>query len=60
VAKRGVAATGERAILVEKVEIVTRSRARGLQARADWVDRQVPELIDARTNARCCTCWISM
>jgi hypothetical protein len=38
---------GEAAMYVRKSEIVTTLRSRGLTARADWVDRELPELVDA-------------
>jgi hypothetical protein len=36
---------------VEKAEIVATLRSRGLNARADWVDRELPELVDIYRNA---------
>jgi hypothetical protein len=36
---------------VDKAEIVATLRSRGLHARADWVDRALPELVDTHLNA---------
>ncbi len=36
---------------VDKAEIVAALRSRGLHARADWVDRELPELVDTYRNA---------
>jgi hypothetical protein len=36
---------------VDKAEIVAALRFRGLHARADWVDRELPELVDTDRNA---------
>jgi hypothetical protein len=36
---------------VDKAEILATLRSRGLHARADWVDRQLPELVDTYSNA---------
>jgi hypothetical protein len=36
---------------VDKAEIVATLRSRGLHARADWVDRELPELVDTYRNA---------
>ncbi len=36
---------------VDKAEILATLRSRGLHARADWVDRQLPELVDTYRNA---------
>jgi hypothetical protein len=36
---------------VDKAEIVATLRSRGLHARADWVDRELPDLVDANRNA---------
>jgi hypothetical protein len=36
---------------VDKAEIVATLRSRGLHARADWVDRELPELVDTHRNA---------
>lgn len=35
---------------IHKDEIVAILRSRGLNARADWVDRALPGLVDADTN----------
>jgi hypothetical protein len=31
---------------IDKAEIIARLRSQGLDARADWVDRQLPALVD--------------
>ena len=36
---------------ISKTEIVSALRSRGLNARADWVDRELPELVDTYRNA---------
>jgi hypothetical protein len=36
---------------VEKAEILAILRSRGLHARADWVDRTLPEVVDTDKNA---------
>ena len=36
---------------VDKAQIVATLRSRGLHARAGWVDRELPELVDAYKNA---------
>ena len=36
---------------IDKAEIISVLRSRGLNARADWVDRELPELVDAYKNA---------
>jgi len=36
---------------IDKAEIISVLRSRGLNARADWVDRELPELVDASKNA---------
>jgi hypothetical protein len=36
---------------VSKAEIVATLRSRGLDARADWVDRELPEFVDTHRNA---------
>jgi hypothetical protein len=38
----------EPVMYIDKAEIIARLRARGLDARADWVDRQLPRLVDPR------------
>ncbi|GAB3980694.1 hypothetical protein V1634_28045 [Plantactinospora veratri] len=35
---------------IHRAEIVARLRARGLSARADWVDRQLPRMVDTNLN----------
>lgn len=37
-------------MLIDKAEVVAILRARGLHARADWVDRELPPIIDTNTN----------
>jgi hypothetical protein len=36
---------------IDKAEIVSVLRSRGLNARADWVDRELPDLVDTYRNA---------
>ena len=36
---------------IDKAEIISALRSRGLNARADWVDRELPELVDIHKNA---------
>jgi hypothetical protein len=36
---------------IEKAKIVAALRLRGLDARADWVDRELPTLVDTYKNA---------
>jgi hypothetical protein len=36
---------------IEKAKIVAALRQRGLDARADWVDRELPTLVDTYKNA---------
>ncbi|MEU7903492.1 hypothetical protein [Actinoplanes sp. NPDC049118] len=36
---------------IDKAEIISALRSRGLNARADWVDRELPELVDTYKNA---------
>jgi len=36
---------------VDKAQIVATLRSRGLHARAGWVDRELPELVDTYRNA---------
>ena len=40
-----------RSTYVEKAEIVATLRSRALHGRADWVDRELPALIDTYKNA---------
>lgn len=35
---------------VDKAEIIAILRARGADARADWVDRQLPQVVDTYDN----------
>ncbi|WP_242624301.1 hypothetical protein [Micromonospora kangleipakensis] len=35
---------------IEKTEIIATLRSRGLHARADWVDRELPRLVDTYKN----------
>lgn len=35
---------------IDKAEIIAILRARGLQDRADWVDRTLPEIVDTDKN----------
>ena len=35
---------------IDKAEIVATLRSRGLQDRADWVDRELPRIIDTHKN----------
>ena len=35
---------------VDKAEIIAVLRSRGLDARADWVDRQLPQIVDTYQN----------
>jgi hypothetical protein len=43
--------TWRRPIHIDKAEVLAILRSRGQQARADWVDHQLPPLIDTRKNA---------
>jgi hypothetical protein len=36
---------------IDKAEIVSALRSRGLDARADWVEGELPELVDTHKNA---------
>jgi hypothetical protein len=36
---------------IDKAEIISVLRSRGLHGRADWVDRELPELVDTYKNA---------
>ena len=36
---------------IDKTEIISALRSRGLNSRADWVDRELPELVDIHKNA---------
>jgi hypothetical protein len=35
---------------IDKAEIVATLRSRGLQDRADWVDRELPDIVDTYKN----------
>jgi hypothetical protein len=35
---------------IDKAEIITLLRSRGLHDRADWFDRELPELVDTHRN----------
>ena len=35
---------------IEKIELVATLRSRGMQDRADWVDRELPPIIDTHKN----------
>ena len=35
---------------IDKSEIIAALRAKGLDARADWVDRQLPQIVDTYDN----------
>ncbi len=35
---------------IDKAEIIAVLRSRGLHARADWVDRELPQVVDTRKN----------
>jgi hypothetical protein len=35
---------------VDKAEIVATLRSRGLEDRADWVDRELPDIVDTYKN----------
>jgi hypothetical protein len=35
---------------IHKAEIISVLRSRGLHARADWVDRELPDLVDTYKN----------
>jgi hypothetical protein len=36
---------------IDRSEITDVLRSRGLDARADWVDRELPEIVDTHKNA---------
>jgi hypothetical protein len=36
---------------VDKAKVIAQLRSRQLQARADWVDRELPEFIDTYKNS---------
>jgi len=36
---------------IDKAEIVAVLRSRGLHDRADWVDRELPAIVDTDTNS---------
>ncbi|HEX8628998.1 MAG TPA: hypothetical protein VF755_12595 [Catenuloplanes sp.] len=35
---------------IDKAEIIALLRSRGLSERADWVDRQLPDVVDTHVN----------
>jgi hypothetical protein len=37
-------------VQIHKAEIIATLRSRGMQARADWVDRELPSIIDTYEN----------
>jgi hypothetical protein len=37
-------------MLIDKAEIIAALRAKGSDARADWVDRQLPQIVDTYDN----------
>jgi hypothetical protein len=41
---------GSRSMNIDKSAIIAVLRARGLDAKADWVDRQLPSLVDTDVN----------
>jgi hypothetical protein len=43
--------TMSKPVYVDKAEVLAMLRSRGLYARADWVDRELPALIDAGKNS---------
>jgi hypothetical protein len=38
-------------LYIDKADIISVLRSRGLNARADWVDRELPGLVDTYKNA---------
>jgi hypothetical protein len=42
---------GRSSMYIDKAKIVTVLRSRRLNARADWVERELPELVDTYKNA---------
>jgi len=38
-------------VYIDKADIISVLRSRGLDARADWVDRELPGLVDTYKNA---------
>ena len=38
-------------VYLEKAKVIAELRSRQLYAKADWVDRELPELIDAYKNS---------
>jgi hypothetical protein len=38
-------------VYISKAAIIATLRSRGLPARADWVDRELPEFVDVDRNA---------
>ena len=39
------------AVYVDKAKVIAELRSRQLHARADWIDRELPELIDTYKNS---------
>ncbi|MDT4987070.1 MAG: hypothetical protein QOI74_1164 [Micromonosporaceae bacterium] len=35
---------------IDKAEVISVLRAKGLDAKADWVDRELPELVDTKAH----------
>jgi hypothetical protein len=40
----------EPTVNIDKAQIVAELRSRGLQDRADWVNRELPDVVDTHTN----------
>ena len=36
---------------IDKAEIIATLRSRGLEAKADWVDRELPQIVDTYKNS---------
>jgi hypothetical protein len=36
---------------IDKAEIIAALRAKGLDAKADWVDRELPQIVDTYKNS---------
>jgi hypothetical protein len=47
----GATKVREDTMYVDKAEIIAILRSRGLHARADWVDRELPRFVDTYKNA---------
>jgi hypothetical protein len=41
----------ENPVNIEKSEIISALRSKGMNARAEWVDRELPEVVDTDKNA---------